>query len=227
MNPASSSIISGIVLRTRVDRAGSWLLVVALTLACSADRLIYDAALPGTGTSATLEWLSARGGYLDVVVETAGKRLRFFLDGSEAACAGLQDSNAPVTYANSGPLGRLESGPLRCQPVGLLSLREWRSRQPRRGPGLVPRAPAAWSEVYRDGGMTLVRGRFPLASRVGWASGEDTVAVFGPDPACDGALARGVGTLVFYHGGKNVLAILGEGQLCPLLGLALPLAGSS
>ena len=72
-------------MRTRVDRAGSRILVVAaLALTCSADRLIYDAALPGTGTSATLEWFSARDGYVDVAVETAGKRLRFFLDQSDA-----------------------------------------------------------------------------------------------------------------------------------------------
>ena len=196
---------------------------VALLLACSADRILYESALPGTGTPAKLEWLGEVGGYLDVSVETAGKRLRFFLEAADESCRGLRGAADPIRYVNQGPLGQLQSGELRCAPVGLLSLREWWSRQRRRGPGLAPRVQAAWSTTYRDEQMTLVRGRFLLASRLGWAGGNDTVAVFGPDPDCDATLARGVGTLVFYDGGNEVLAILGEGRRCPLLGLAIPL----
>lgn len=194
-----------------------------LALACSADRAIYDAALPGTGTGAELVWLGVHDGYLDVEVETAGKQLRFLLREADPECTELRNVDSPIQYRNSGPLGQLQTENLTCEPVGLLSLAEWRSRQRRRGSGLVPRAAAAWSQIYRDDDWVLVRGRFTLASRLGWAGSVDTVALFEPGPVCDPIIARGVGTLVFYYGGRNVLALLGNGAVCPLLGLAIPL----
>ena len=185
--------------------------------------MIYDAALPGTGTRASLEWLGEHDSYVSVRVETAGVSLRFFVAQGDPGCTALRNDSNPIEYENNGPLGRLRSGEVTCDLVGILSLREWRSRQRRRSPGLLPRATAAWSEIYRDDEMVLARGRFPLSNRLGWAGGADTVAVFAPGAVCDPVLGRGVGTLVFYDGGPNVLALLAEGTVCPVVGLAIPL----
>jgi hypothetical protein len=201
-----------------------WLVLFAVCAAgCSTERMIYEAALPGTGTHASLKWLGEHGGYVGVHVETAGVPLRFFVARADPGCAALRTDLDPIEYENNGPLGRLRSGEITCDLVGILSLREWRSRQRRRSPGLLPRATASWSEIYRDEEMVLARGRFPLSNRLGWAGGADTVAVFAPGAVCDPVLERGVGTLVFYDGGPNVLALLADGAVCPVLGLAIPL----
>ena len=109
---------------------------LATVSGCSLDSLIYSAALPSTSTSARVEWIADRAAYIDVRVTTAGRELRFLLPGvGEAAetCRAYR-SDAPVDsthYVNSGPLGELDRGGARCDPVGILLLQEWRSRRPR------------------------------------------------------------------------------------------------
>jgi hypothetical protein len=203
-------------------------LITALGLAlsgaaCTLDEAAYQAALPSTASSASIEWRGERVGYLDVVVDTAGKRLRFFLPASNADCVALRSSADEVDYANRGILGELESGTLRCEPVGILSLNEWRSRRPRGSREPVPRARANWSVIHRDSELVLARGRFPLAGELGWVGGVDTVAVFAADAACAEVLESGVGSLEYRHAGQDVLAILASDRRCPVLGLVRPL----
>ncbi len=197
--------------------------LVASSTACTRDQLVYHATLPGTSSSASIEFLGERAGYLDVRIETAGKRLRFLLDAASESCAGLREATGELAYTNSGLLGRLDSGSLRCEPVGVLSLVEWRSRRARGSREPIPRARSTWSVIHRDADLVLARGRFPLAGQLGWVGGVDTVAVFAVDPACDSTLERGVGSLEYRHAGPDVLALVGDGRLCPLLGIARPL----
>ena len=132
--------------------------LIALALgACTRDQLAYHATLPGTSSSASIAWLGEHAGYLDVEVATAGKQLRFFVPAADADCAEMQTTSGGVDYANSGLLGELESGSLRCEPVGILSLNEWRSRRPRGSREPVPRARATWSIIHRDDELVLAR----------------------------------------------------------------------
>lgn len=193
------------------------------TTGCTRDQLAYQTALPGTASAASIEWLGERSVYLDVRVDTAGKQLRFFLPAAAADCAALKDVNGEVSYANSGVLGRLDSGALHCEPVGILSLDEWRSRRPRSSREPVPRARATWRVIYRDADLVLARGRFVLAAQLGWSGGADTVAVFAVDPECAATLERGVGSLEYRPSGSDVLALVGADRRCPLLGLARPI----
>jgi len=203
-------------------------LVLATVSGCSLDSLIYSAALPSTSTSARVEWIADRAAYIDVRVTTAGRELRFLLPGvGEAAetCAAYR-SDAPVDstrYVNSGPLGELDRGGARCDPVGILSLQEWRSRRPRGSREPIPRSRAKWSIDYRDADLLLLRGRFGLAGELGWVAGADSIAVVERNALCDAVAELGEASLEFRHVGPDVLALLGEDGRCRLLGLARPL----
>lgn len=192
-------------------------------LGCASDEAAYHATLPGTSSGASIEWLGEVGGYLDVRVGTAGRSLRFFLPAANPDCLALREASGEIRYANRGVLGRLEAGALRCEPVGILSLVEWRNRRGRVSREPVPRARATWSPLASSDTLVLVRGRFVLANQLGWAGGVDTVAVFEPGAPCDEVLARGVGSLEFRHSGPDVLALVGPDRRCPLLGIARPL----
>lgn len=212
-------------------RAGCivWLVVLVpvVIVGCTRDQVAYQAALPGTGSSARAEWLGEHAGYLDVRIETAGKQLRFFLDASDPSCSGLRGAPGELRYANAGVLGRLDRGDLRCEPLGILSLKEWRSRRGRANREPIPRARADWTVIHRDAELVLARGRFTLASQLGFPGGVDSVAIFAVDPVCEATIDRGVGSLEFRNGGQDVLVIVGERQRCPLLGIARPLPGRS
>jgi hypothetical protein len=199
------------------------LLVALASVGCTRDQLAYNAALPGTASSASIEWLGERAGYLDVRVETAGKQLRFFVPSASDDCVALRTAIGEISYANAGLLGRLDSGALRCEPVGVLSLNEWRDRRPRGSREPVPRVRATWTLIHRDDELVLARGRFGLAGQLGWVGGVDTVAVFEVDPECSATLESGVGSLEYRHAGSDVLAIVSKQRRCPLLGLARPI----
>ena len=197
-------------------------MLLVAAVGCTTDRAAYTATLPGTGSSASIEWLGERAGYLDVRVSTAGRGLRFFLPGDAPDCLALRDVSGEIRYVNAGLLGLLEHDGLRCEPVGILSLDEWRRRRARGSREPVPRARATWKPVARDAELVLVRGRFPLAGQLGWVGGVDTIAVFEVGPVCDAVLEQGVGSLEYRHAGQDVLALIGQRERCPLLGLVRP-----
>jgi hypothetical protein len=101
-----------------------------------------------------------------------------------------------------------------------------RARQPR-GDNLrsspVPRAQASFRTLYEDGDLVLLRGRFPLAFHVGWAGGDDSVAVVDNVARCRGPIESGVASMEYRPSGRNTLALVGSGGLCRIEGLILPL----
>jgi len=210
----------------RVPIAGV-LLLVALA-GCSgaggAGRYVEQRLNPFASTRVALLSVESLGPYLVAQFRNRGSILTFYALASDEGCARLLRPEASVTYRKHGNFGRFEDGELRCDPVGVGSLPAWRDRRPRdrRGRSVVPRASVSFRELGREGDVVMVRGRFPLASRVGVPSGFDLVAFLPLVPACERPLARGVGSMEFVPTGHQAIRIVGEGAPCPVLGFAIP-----
>ena len=210
----------------RVRRIGLALLaVLSLALASCSSRAAKQLrqTVPGTRAPAFVTQVAIRGEYLDATLEGETFRLRFFFRPSEL-CAQLLRENTWVDYRSLGQWGRVQVEDEEfCEPVGIASLPEWRNRQPRSsGRGVKPRGTARFEIFYTDDEVVLARGRFPLATRVGWSRWDDTVAIFPNTDACREPLERGVAPIEFRHHGPRPLELVSAQGPCPVLGFAIP-----
>ena len=103
---------------------------------------------------------------------------------------------------------------------------EWRNRHPRsRGPSIIPRSQAQLRErVYVDEEVAFIRGRFLLASEIGFGGGGDAIAVIPNTPECAGLTVPGVASMEFRPAGKRVYSLINGDRLCPVIGFARPAA---
>ncbi len=180
-------------------------------------------SVPTPPGPATALGVVVRNGYIDAHIGPQ-PGLRFFFP-SDETCRGILYEEARVIYVRRGSLGRVE-GPdgTMCSAVGIASLREWRDRGPRpRIDRPLPRSPVSFRVVYRDDDLVFARGRFPLASQVGWARGEDTIALLPTGEACKASIESGVGSMEFRSSGRVPFQIVSGGQNCPIVGFVLPL----
>jgi hypothetical protein len=209
------------------------LVLLGLAGGCSgardAGRYAEQRLNPLASTRMGLLSVDRLGPYLAVEVRDRGAVLTFYAPAADEACAQLLRPEATVTRRRHGHFGRFEDGKLRCELVGVGSLAAWRDRRPRdrRGGSVVPRAAVRFREIGREAEVVLVRGRFPLAARVGVPSGFDLVGFLPRVDACAPLLASGVGTMEFRAAGRDAIRLVGEaGAPCPVLGFAMPLDGS-
>jgi len=199
------------------------LVAVSLCAGCTKDQAVLQTGLPGARARVSLSLVAERGEYLDVVMESAGPRYRFFLP-NDAACAALFAGEAAVFYANTGPFGQLSTEATRCDPVGILSLAEWRDRGPRRQTrAVIPRSRAELREViYADDDLTLVRGRYPLASEIGFMGGGDSIVAIPRVEECRGVPESGQASMEFRPAGRNPYTLINGNMRCPVLGFIQP-----
>jgi hypothetical protein len=165
-----------------------------------------------------------RGPYLDFVLRGDGVEMRAFALASERCLAVIRPEQA-VVYDSRGAGGGYTGAGQTCEGAGLGDPFVSRFRQPRgRTPGgsPVPRAQATFSILYEDAEVVLLHGRFPLAKYVGWAGGADSVAVVANSSVCRGPVDRGVASMEYRPAGRNTLALIGDGGLCRIEGLAMP-----
>lgn len=137
-------------------------------------------------------------------------------------CRALLRVEAAVEYAPSGLMGSVTRGDASCEAIGIASPEKWRDRRPR--PQLPiggDRAQASFRAIRDTPNFALVRGRFPLASLVGWVGGSDTVALLPKTDACAGVIDAGVATIVYKAAGKYALTLDGSGP-CPIRGFVQP-----
>lgn len=179
---------------------------------------------PFSGTELGVAAVSAIGPYLLVDVSGRREQLRLMTPIS-AACTAIAQPEAKVRYQKSGVFGRLERNGERCDAVGVASLEAWRNRQPRRRTGaqVVPRATARFAQIAETDRYLLVRGRFPLASRVKIPAGFDLVALLPANAACRAARDRGQGSLEFRPAGRDPFRLPVGSDTCVIEGFATPI----
>ncbi|RIL03088.1 MAG: hypothetical protein DCC71_15490 [Proteobacteria bacterium] len=177
---------------------------------------------PFGATDLSVQALSLHGPYLLAVVAGRDERMRLLAPVSDV-CVRVLQPEARVRYAKSGAFGRIGRDGEACDAAGVASLEQWRDRQPRqRIESVVPRATARWEPLFRDERWIFVRGRFPLASKIGIAAGYDLVAMLPADAACSAAAERREATLEFRQAGRTPYRLLVGERSCPVEGFALP-----
>lgn len=197
-------------------------IAAAFALCASPERSAFQLGLPGSAISMTVARVVPRGPYLEVWLRAPGLDLVSWAP-ADASCREILDEEQEVQYRSGGTGGSVERQGRRCDLSGIGSLEEWRKRRPQpRTKSPVPSAAASFEKIYEDAEIALVRGRFPLARLLGWVGGEDTVAAIPNTPICQRPLRSGGGTLQYFPGGRNVLALSSEGGLCPIEGLLVP-----
>jgi len=186
-----------------------------------AGDVAYDLN-PLASTALTVQTVEVHGPYL--VAELSGRREQLrILAPAGAACASVLRPEAALEYAKFGVFGRVTHGEAGCDLAGVASLAEWRDRQPRRRAGVVPSATARFVPVHRDEQVLLLRGRFPLASRVGIPAAYDLVAMVPNDAACGAVAARGEATLEFRPAGDTPFRMMADDAACVVSGFAIPI----
>ncbi len=189
--------------RSDVNLRGLTVLLAALT-ACATPKNSYVA-------DSTLV-----GPYIDATLALPSGYWRFLFPQTEA-CAAVLRPEAPIFYSSGGSFGRVRSPDgSRCDPVGIGTLHRW--RRSRRMGEMAPSSPANWGIIYEGPEAFLLRGRFPVASRLGVANTFDVVVLVANDDVCAPIARSGVGTLVFRPSGRRVLNL----ARCPVLAVAMP-----
>jgi hypothetical protein len=212
-------------MRALAAATGALLVLTACTQARDVGRRVEQSLNPFASTRVTLSEVQRRGAFLIVRFEDRDAQLTFYAPAASDACTSLLRPGATVTYRKHGNFGRFEEGELRCDPVGVGSLAAWRDRRRRdsRDRTPVPRAQANFREVERYEDVVLVRGRFPLASRVGVPAGFDLIAFVPPVEECRRPLELGTASMEFLPAGRTAIRLVGERGPCPVLGFARPI----
>ncbi len=203
-----------------MDRLHAIAIVGAIALVASAT----PAFAPKRSVRVTS--LQERWHYLDVSLSPGS--LRFFFPNDDV-CRGILRRNAEVVYLKRGPLGEVKNhAGERCEPVGIASLRAWRDRSFRpRTETPVPRSHATFEVVHRDGELAYARGRFFLASLVGWTNVDDTIALLPDTQGCQKPIESGIGSMEFRYSGKVPYRIVAGGEDCPIVGFVRPVAAEN
>ena len=161
--------------------------------------------------------------YLDVTLAGEESGVRQFFPATPS-CRELLIPGTEVRWSRRGKFGQAEREDVRCRSVGITSLTQYRQRRARGRP--IPRRQASFTISYEDNEVIMARGRFPLASTIGWVGGGDTVAIFLNTDDCRVPLERGVASMQYYPSGGEALRLVTErGTTCPFFGLAIPISG--
>ncbi len=175
--------------------------------------------------AARLLWSEPR---LDPLTDfSSDARLSLLFPGDDG-CRRVLEPGATVAFAPAGFEGTLWRGDDACRSVGIFDLAEWRDRLPQaRTQSPVPRRQATFRWLRDAGELALVRGRFPLSGLVGFAGGYDCLALLTTAGSCRALAEGGVASIEFRAGGPDALALVGQGERCPIRGFARPGAGAS
>ena len=176
---------------------------------------------PFSSTDANVNAVAQIGPYLLVELRGAGANLSLFAPATPA-CASVLRPEAAIRYEKYGIFGRLSRDEETCAANGAASLAAWRDRTYRRRGTVVPRAHAQFTTLFEGPQLVLLRGRFPLAGRVGIPAGYDLVAMVPNNALCRPVVERGVASLEYREAGPMPFSLVTDNGPCPVLGFAEP-----
>jgi hypothetical protein len=199
-------------------------LVVVGLLACSPRKTLWEAGLGSFTTDLSVVGAVTRSDWLDVVLEGHGLTLRTFVPADEV-CSRVLEPDQVVDYVERGIAGRFVRGDEACDAVGFGSplidrARRGRATSLRSTP--IPRAQATFRIIFVDEEVILARGRFPLASTLGWTGSSDTIAVFPNSDLCRAPLEKGVASMEYRAAGRQTLTLVSSDGQCSFEGLIQP-----
>jgi hypothetical protein len=187
------------------------------------SKIALDSGLPVMRSGMTVAEVQARGPYIEAVMLIDEEPLPVYAAPTDA-CHTVFETGEKVVYIDSGPLGRFERADASCQIMGVGNLELWRDRNRRATPGGVPRAQANYRTIAEDEDFVLLRGRFPLASALGFSGGMDIVSVVPNDQTCSTPIEAGIASMEYRGKGRRALSLVGSRGLCRIHGLILPLS---
>lgn len=208
-------------------RAWSVVLALALLAGCeTAGEVGVELGAPGASQTVTVVDVKQRGEYLDARLQgtSVHYRLLFPNDGN---CQRVIRPQAQVTYATLDPFGTVtDAAETRCDPVGILSLREWLLTHLSKEGIASHREGVAFRITYHDREVAFARGSYPLARAIGVRGAHDLMMVIPEQPRCEEILQEGRATLqVDADAAVPYQLLLGE-EVCPVLGFAQPPGGA-
>jgi hypothetical protein len=198
--------------------------LLALAAGCNPGKSVFQLGLPGTHVALEVSRVTQRGGVLDATLSGEAWELRTFVPPSEA-CTAIFTPGSAVRLQSSGGYGTFARDELRCDAIGIGSLEEWRSKQPRGddlGGKPISSARASYRLVYEDDEVAFLRGTFPLAGRLGFPAMGDSIAVVPKVELCERAIRSDGATLEYFQTGSHVLTLGAPNGRCSIAGLFRP-----
>ncbi len=202
----------------------------AAALACAS--MAGAPANPFVPETRFVTYVTERAGYLEA--ELSGKPDLRFLFPSGPACAAVLKPEAMVEYSARGRYGELNNPDPKghpCIPMGVGNLEVWRDKGPRptrfgATTSSLPRRPARFKESWRDDAGIFLRGRWPLASWVGFGQTADLVAVVPNTRTCRDLIADGEATMEYHYVDAPAYSLMVKPPAsCPIRAFAIPLPG--
>lgn len=200
------------------------LLAVALLLACSPRRTLWELGLGSWTTDLEVVGVTSRFRWLDAILQGHGLTLRTFVP-DDPICQRVLEPGTVVDYVERGIGGRFVRDDQACDAVGFgapLVDRARRGRATSLRSTPIPREQATFEIIFQDEEVILARGRFPLARTLGWTGSHDTVAVFPNTARCRLPLERGVASMEYRASGRYTLTLVASDGQCPFHGLIHP-----
>lgn len=205
-------------------RVGIVCLIVVGLFGCSPRKTLWQLGLGSWATDLTVVGVTKRSEWYDAVLEGHGLTLRTFVPANDV-CRHVLEPDAVVDYVERGIAGRFEREGESCDAVGFgapLINRARRGRDPTLRTSPIPREQATFQVIYQDEEVILARGRFPLASALGWTGSSDTIAVFPNTAVCRVPLEKGVASMEYRPAGRQTLSLVSTDGQCAFLGLIQP-----
>jgi hypothetical protein len=202
-------------------------LAVVLSLAftsCNWRRNMWRMGLGSWATDLTVYRVVPRWVYIESTLVGHGLSLTVYTPAS-AECAHVMQPEQPVDYVERGVGGRFLRDDVQCDTVGIGPPLVQRTRGGRGGSlrtTPIPREQATFQVVFEDEEVMLLRGRFVLASRIGWSGGHDSIAVVPNESRCRLAVEGGVASMEFRPAGRNTLSLVSREGPCRIIGLVMP-----